>query len=247
MTVFNLNIMRERLSDFFDISLSCAACGDIADSLGSRLCSSMHFSMPLDVVILMQNDCQSEVLSSIKSMSEKWNSTTTRVGAIFIVSKKNCLNILSDDSIDISKSGQDFNCDDTPVEALLHVVPSLHEYFCVIPEKCINTFSANALDFFTPNGIPLLLQINNRDALSDTHHSSEKILEYINVGGDNKYEPSIAPDDEIYGLRKTLCRQCFLFYQNFLKTNTISPHMYRLAYQQWAYANQMGILYSAVR
>lgn len=240
----NLNKLRERLCLFFGVNPSCAACGDIPADLGGRLCASLNFDMPLDIVILVQNGRESALQPAIADGIKKWKSTNQRVNAVYIVSEKSCLKAQGGHFAEIRSLLTDIEKSNVPVEAALHLIPCLQEYFCVIPESGIDYFSARALDFFTPNGIPLLLQADEPAHGSPGLPSfPESLAAYIENAGFG-YEPSILPHAGIYGQRKTLCKECLLFFQAFLESGGLTDDAWRLAYQQWAYAGKKAILYS---
>ena len=239
----SMNTMRERLSLFFGVNLSCSSCGEIAGTLENRLCTSLSFDMPVDLVILALNSTLEELEAGIRSKAAQWKSTSQRINSVHIISEKGEF-IVHGNSQHPRRSGMLAVQSSVPVEALLHTVKALQEYYIVIPEDCIDNFSACMLDFFTPNGLPLLLQASPPLDRQPTDASfSDALCAFMHKAGAS-YEAMITPYRGIYGNRKKLGEEWCFFFHAFLQNTRLSRDAYLLAYQQWAYTAQKGVLYS---
>ena len=134
----------------------CASCGEIKTPLDKRLCTSLAFSFPVDAVLVP--DDASQVDGTLAGrMPEVLNARCPWLRRIFIVGDlaeptpplPDNTRVVSMDSISPRTRGFD-------LEAYLHLLPDISEYYLIIRPGFSPKRDLLPLDFFTPNGIPLL-------------------------------------------------------------------------------------------
>ena len=130
----------------------CASCGEITTPLESRLCASLAFIHPVDAVILSNDATSVRTAASLKRHCP-W------LRYIFSISNEGTT------APDITRTGhirhiptEAFSPTDSLFgpEAHCHNIPGISEYFLIVPPGYSPERNLLPLDFFTPNGIPLI-------------------------------------------------------------------------------------------
>ena len=138
----------------------CASCGEIRTPLANRLCASLVPNFPVDGLIVPQvNTLPVAEELSLATQSLKQHAPWLR--RIYLVAEAVAefrlpagLALLSPASFCPEQTG-------LPPQAWLHTVPELAEQYLVVPAKSIPEQPLHPLDFFTPNGIPLVMLSNS--------------------------------------------------------------------------------------
>lgn len=146
--------LRNALSRFYPLFSCCASCGEIRVPLGNRLCASLSPQFGIDAVIV---DSSGDVAAFAKNLKIRlpW------LGKTFFIRQK------GEDMPEELPAGvfslpasalasEEDGADRPPLEALLHLLPQLSEHYLTFTSAQEPPASLLSLDFFTPNGIPLI-------------------------------------------------------------------------------------------
>ncbi len=147
----------------------CASCGEIKIPVQGRLCASLTPDFPVDCVILAVSSAWegADLTASAKAV----RNALPFIRRLYIVREPAAApsgapaelpadtEILSPASLPRQAETGMNRGEALPVEALLHVIPEVSEHFLVLhaplsPEPAQEPL--HPLDFFTPNGIPLV-------------------------------------------------------------------------------------------
>jgi hypothetical protein len=184
----------------------CASCGEIKTPLGNRLCASLAVDFPVDAVVVGSLD---EPARRKIRAENPWLRNVIAAGAFA----------------------------DSPPEllpALAHTAPGLAACFLAAESAAELTSPLHALDFFTPNGLPLV-------ALSRLRQPGHFCLEEA---------PSVSALPAVPGLYAHTVENARLFLPIFRgmleKTGELRPQdaraLYAAALAQWTFREGRGIL-----
>ncbi len=133
----------------------CASCGEIQTPLGQRLCASLRPSFPIDLVVPPKALSKAEgpplsaLLQQAPWLRRIYLVTDTPRNA---AKETQDIRVISPEALQRAHP----QAGNLPVEALLHTLPDLAEHFLIYAYPSLKTPPLHPLDFFSPNGIPLL-------------------------------------------------------------------------------------------
>lgn len=133
----------------------CASCGEIKTPLADRLCTSLLPGFPVDAVIVpsLNNSLSCEELDvSLRSLNEQapW------LRRIYLLAPELPEGAV-EEKLSLLQPASIFPQNATlPPQGYLHAVPDLAEHYLVVPAGFQMEQARLVVDFFTPNGIPLL-------------------------------------------------------------------------------------------
>lgn len=131
----------------------CASCGEIKTPLANRLCASLAVPFTVDTVILSADSAAAAACVRAFDKHCPW------VRRIFIVARDaaSLSGITRTERVRPIPAGE-FMPPDSPFgpEAYCHAIPGISDYFLIAPPDCRAEHDCLPIDFFTPNGIPLL-------------------------------------------------------------------------------------------
>lgn len=200
----------------------CASCGEIKTPLGNRLCTSLSFPYSIDIVLTGLS--AGEAYPSVKKVISHIQECCVWVSKLFIVSRQPLkpstpqpedLSIIYLQEADIVSNTLNGN-----VEEYIHTIPNLSEYYLVVPHTMQLTNKTHPLDFFTPNGIPLLYGVQ--------YHNQS--LDFSPISPIQPYTKESVT--------------AFMKLRQSTTTLFNSPNFYS-NYAQWTYENGLAILASA--
>lgn len=153
--------LRNVLSRFYPLFSCCASCGEIKVPLGSRLCTSLRPLYDIDAVFL----------SARPDMVRQARGSAPWPGKLFFVRAQDepAPDNLPAGFFSVSEAELGTGKDDSriPPEALLHTLPLLSDNFLVVPAGLPPEGLPHPLDFFTPNGIPLIPSLLLREDIAE--------------------------------------------------------------------------------
>lgn len=161
-SIFLRNIMVR----FYPLFSCCASCGEIREPMGRRLCTSLSPGFDIDMVY------SGIPASAIAGVSEATRTSMPWLRKLFFIHNgtKDFPDtiptgsfILTDMDI-ATANGKAALPAELPAESRLHALPQLSNYYIVCHSAITpGTTTKSPLDFYTPNGIPLI----PADALAD--------------------------------------------------------------------------------
>ena len=141
----------------------CASCGEIRTPLANRLCASLVPNFPVDGLLVQQANTL-PVAEEISLATQNLKKYAPWLRRIYLVAEAlpetslpAGLALLPPSSFCPEQTG-------LPPQAWLHTVPELAEQYLAVPPETIPEQPLHPLDFFTPNGIPLVM-LNNSTSL----------------------------------------------------------------------------------
>ena len=243
MSFFSLIALRNFLLKRYAYFSCCASCGDIRIPLENRLCTSLVPDFPVDIVLLSDKEENSSAenlkaaLVAVKTylpwarriwLSPSQMTTdfeTQGVGALR--SKEEA------EALQRERVGQS-----SLPEYLLHLAEGIADYFIVIRSGFIICRPYICLDFFTPNGIPLLFATSQ----TDFFHKDQPVLLAANMeaqgGGE---EPLLRPLAGLYAQTKENSTAFADVYERSWTERAPAPD-YCLSLTQWTYATARAVL-----
>lgn len=140
--------LRKRLTELHRYSVCCASCGEVRVPLGDRLCTSLAPFFSADAVLLTPGTIPAG--NELTALREKlaWAATLwvqTPPGREECVQGRGLRGFSLDRGTALA-----------PVEGLLHTLQGLAEHYLVLREPRACDPDSQPLDYFTPNGLPLL-------------------------------------------------------------------------------------------
>ncbi len=165
----------------------CASCGEIKVPLAERLCTSLAFSFPVDAVILPDDMARDGETASARTL-ESLKTEGLWLRRIFVPRTFSGATPSSPDRVsfvdmdDLLRQPKRLEPD-----AYLHLLPEISEHYLIVKPGFSLRRGSIPLDFFTPNGIPLLRLKKKKapdggfavseDVLSQTCANSKDFLE----------------------------------------------------------------------
>ena len=130
----------------------CASCGEIKTPVENRLCASLQFPFEVDAVILCDEHEKAATRISALERHCSWLRQIVVVcsaatAASGISRNERIRSVRPDEFMPAAAFGPEAYCQD---------IPDLGEYFLIVPSGVEPKRDLLPLDFFTPNGIPLL-------------------------------------------------------------------------------------------
>ncbi|MDL2316795.1 hypothetical protein LJC59_06930 [Desulfovibrio sp. OttesenSCG-928-A18] len=165
----------------------CASCGEIRTPLEGRLCTSLDPDFPVDAVLLCAEKAE-EQTARLRHLAP-W------LRSVYVYSPQADGNPHTDRNRRKHRQPVPFSLDvrdkdrALPPDALLHKLTELSEQYLIIHGLRSYPRALHALDFFTPNGIPLVaaaLLPGFQDAHKEPRHKQEDACGEITVYGQNK-------------------------------------------------------------
>jgi hypothetical protein len=131
----------------------CASCGEIKTPLQNRLCASLTFPFVIDAVVT-DNDNKA-VAGSLNALGRHcpW------IRCLYIVLRGTVAGsgVPQTEHVRFIRTDEFMPPESSfGPEAYFHAIPGISEYFLIVPPGCRPERDLLPLDFFTPNGIPLL-------------------------------------------------------------------------------------------
>jgi hypothetical protein len=132
----------------------CASCGEIKTPLGGRLCSSLQPNFSIDAVVIPSSSGTAD-----RHLAKRLRYNAPWLRAIYYPADELPEDLQQAGGMKVLSAAalsRDAPFPGLPVQAVLHVHPGLAECFLVVSDGGITDRPLHPLDFFTPNGIPLL-------------------------------------------------------------------------------------------
>lgn len=138
----------------------CASCGEIKIPLENRLCTSLSFPYSIDVVLTYGDLSTEEAAASIIKIIPHFQKCCPWASKLFIISKQPLKPFTSQPKgltiTYLQKTDVIAGNLNGSIEGHIHTIPNLSEYYLVAPHTTRLKSKTHPLDFYTPNGIPLL-------------------------------------------------------------------------------------------
>lgn len=134
----------------------CASCGEIKTPLEGRLCASLSCSFQVDAVVLASSEEHDE--ARIRRVLDALDKHCPWLRRIFLIkSGASSFAFINSERV-ATLAADDFTPGDSPFGPAAHVheAPGLGEYYLVLSPEQAPVRNLLPLDFYTPNGIPLL-------------------------------------------------------------------------------------------
>lgn len=222
----------------------CASCGEIQTPLGTRLCTSLTPSFSIDAVIIPDSSSSdtSHSIQAIRNLFPWLRNIVILSGQKKENDSPNTFWITLD-HIKTLLAGCEMPSESLPCpEAYFHLLPELGENYLVFTESYspVQT-SPDPLDFYTPNGLPLLpvsLIAHLPKGAALQKNRNELFLQYLLDSSEQISPPSA------YSHTKADAAQFLEFFEQYLQLAEASGapgKPYGLVVSQWLYITGRGI------
>ena len=235
-------VLRDALSRFYPLFSCCASCGEIKEPMKNRLCVSLRPLFTIDAVFL-----ETPPPDVLREFVRETRARLFWLDNIFFVQRDNQYEaealppgafFVSDSELYLPEDPERR----MPEEAGLHRLTQLSEHYILFPCRAAPGNVAHPLDYFTPNGIPLL----PATALWDGIH--EIIASGPDLGVLDERLTNIAPSVEkmeyhrAYPQTKDNAEAFLPFYESFCaQSGAYTPDGYRTSLQQWIFLTGRGV------
>ena len=235
-------VLHNALSRFYPLFSCCASCGEIKDPMKNRLCTSLRPLFTIDAVFL-----ETPPPDVLREFVREIRARLSWLDNIFFVQRDNQHEAEAlPPGVFFVPDSELYLPEDTerrmPEEAGLHRLVQLSEHYILFPYRAALGNVAHPLDFFTPNGIPLLPATALWDGIHEIFASGP------NLDSLDEKLTNIAPSvekmeyDRAYPQTKDNAKTFLPFYESFrAQSGAYIPGGYRTSLQQWIFLTGRGV------
>lgn len=222
---------------------NCSCCWELQVRPERHLCTSMPVKVNVDMVVLPREKASDRVPGDqLAENIREWRRDEKWRGEIFVPGPdsdcwRDWAALAGAKLIPLQALGEN----GFPPEGRLQAVGELSEYHVVMPEVFATRATPDTLDFFTPNGLPLLFLANAvpipQSALA---FQADGLLDYYEKSGLEApagYSPYLGP----YAQCKSDIPEMEVFYSNFVAGLDIDSENYGYLSMFWRYATARGV------
>lgn len=219
------------------ISSGCSNCYELGNSLRDRLCVSVSSAVDFDLVVVPQDFSGAGEKTALQVLERRIRQCDIEAKNVYLIGGPALADAARDSAVQLLDSEEMSGYGDLAIpEALLHSVPSISDYFIVIPESFLAKSPITFLDYFTANGLPLLYR-HECDTVSSSRLSFSPSLLWKKLGkGDSAYLPYDGP----YGQTRENSEAILEFLLANKDMTLYTPQEYRYAAMCWSYAEKRG-------